>query len=320
MPTRRTALTLTMSGILGGALAACGAPAPVRELRYRGVPGTVTPAELADDLGFLDGVRLRWAGDSAGGTTDLQSAVAGDLDIATARNDAIVRQRAAGAPITAVIGGYGTDKDTYTGFYVLRTGPIRTARDLIGKRIGVATRDGDAAAITRTYLTRAGLTPAEIARTEFRAVAPDDTEQWLRAGRIDIAALPGTQPAPARLRVLFTDFALLGPYTIGSLILRSDLIERDPALARAFTTGVARAIDWARVQPREAVLDRFTTIRARRARTADGGRIPPWRGYGLAGRGGALADTDFSAWITGGLTAPDVYTNEFNGVAMGEAG
>ena len=48
-----------------------------------------------------------------------------------------------------MIGYYGSDKDSYNGFYVLEDSPIRTARDLIGKKIGVNTLGAHAEAVTR---------------------------------------------------------------------------------------------------------------------------------------------------------------------------
>src|SRR3954471_24204327 len=197
--TRRNAL----AGLLGGAfltatgLSACGSSgasasgSQVKELRYQGSVGTVTLPELAADLGYLGDVTLKWIGNTISGPQDIQAATTGDVDFGGAFNGAIVKLAASKAPIKAVIAYYGADKDTFNGFYVLDGSPIRTARDLIGKKIGVNTLGAHAEAITKTYLARNGLSDEEIKQVELVVVPPVNTEQSLRQGQIDVASLSG---------------------------------------------------------------------------------------------------------------------------------
>ncbi|SNS45656.1 ABC transporter substrate-binding protein [Actinoplanes regularis] len=340
MTTRRSALALFGAAVLTAAgLSACGdgdaaaSGKQATELRYQGSVGTVTPAELAEDLGYLGDVKLKWIGNTISGPQDIQAATTGDIDFGGAFNGAIVKLSANRAPITAVVGYYGVDKDSYIGYFVLDGSPIKTARDLIGKKIGVNTLGAHSEAITKTYLTRAGLTPDEIAQVELVVVPPVNTEQSLRQKQIDVAALSGTLRDKALdhggIHPLYTDFELLGPFTAGSYVLRDDFIKKNPDTVKTFVTGVGKALDWSRSTPREQVIERFREILKKRARNEDDSQLQYWKSYGVNGKGGVIAEKEFSTWIewlngTGELKgkdvkATDLFTNQYNAAAGGAA-
>jgi len=108
----------------------------VLSLRYEGSPGNVALAELADDLGYLAPVKLDYVGDNmTGGPHSIQAVLTGDLDIGGSFNGAIVKLVAARAPITSVIAAYGTDEQSFQGFYALEGSMIRGPRDFIGKKV-----------------------------------------------------------------------------------------------------------------------------------------------------------------------------------------
>jgi ABC-type nitrate/sulfonate/bicarbonate transport system substrate-binding protein len=318
------AATVLLSGC-GKASDASGA-AETRVLRYQGSVGAVTLPELAEDLGYLGDVKLTWIGNTISGPQDIQAATTGDTDFGGAFNGAIVKLVAAKAPVKAVVGYYGSNEITNMGFYVLDGSPIKTARDLIGKKIGVNTLGAHAEAVIKTYLTRNGLTDAEARQVELIVVPPVNTEQSLRQGQIDVAALSQLFRDKALdrggIHPLFTDFGLLGTFTAGSYVLRNDFIKKNPGTVRTFVTGVGKAIEWSRSQPRDVVIARLTDILHRRGRNEDDSALKFWKSYGVAGKGGVIADTDFSTWVdwlnrAGELngkqvTAKDVYTNEFN--------
>jgi hypothetical protein len=95
------------------------------ELRYQGWGGRVTFPELAEDLGYLAPIRLKWVGNTYSGPQDIQAAVTGDTDFGGAFNAAIEKLVAAGASIKAVIGNSGCDKDSWPGLYVLSGSSIK---------------------------------------------------------------------------------------------------------------------------------------------------------------------------------------------------
>jgi ABC-type nitrate/sulfonate/bicarbonate transport system substrate-binding protein len=338
--TRRNAL----AGLLGGALltatglSACGdngasaAGKQVKELRYQGNVGAVTLPELADDLGYLGDVKLKWIGNTISGPQDIQAATTGDVDFGGAFNGAIVKLAANGAPITAVIGYYGVDKDTYTGYYVLDGSPVKTARDLIGKKIGVNTLGAHHEAVIKTYLARNNLTDAEIKQVELIVVPPVNTEQSVRQKQIEAGALGGTLRDKAvergGIHPLFTDFDLLGKFTAGSYIFRDDFLKKNPDTVKTFVSGVGKAIEWARATPRDQVIARFQEIVKKRGRSEDTSALQYFKSFGVAGKAGEIAESEFQTWIDWldragelkkNVKATDVFTNRYNAGAGGAA-
>ncbi len=110
------------------------------ELRYQGWASKVLYPELAEDLGYLAPIKLKWVGNTISGPQDIQAAVTGDVDYGGAFNGSIVKLVAAHAPVKAVISYVGTDKETNGGLFVLQDSAIKGPRDLIGKKIGVQIR------------------------------------------------------------------------------------------------------------------------------------------------------------------------------------
>jgi ABC-type nitrate/sulfonate/bicarbonate transport system substrate-binding protein len=332
MRIRRLPLAVVALLIAVTAMPGCGSASgaadgtQVKELRYQGWVGQVLLPELAEDLGYLGDVKLKWIGNTISGPQDIQAATTGDTDFGGAFNGAIVKLAAAKAPVKAVIGYYGANAQTFNGFYVLDGSPIKTARDLIGKKIGMNTLGAHAEAVTKTYLARSGLTDAEIKQVQLVVVPPVNTEQSLRQGQIDVASLSQTLRDKAvergGIHPLYTDFELLGSFTAGSYVVRNDFIRKNPETVRAFVTGTAKAIEWTKAQPREVVIARFEEILRKRGRNEDNSQLKFWKSSGVAGKGGVIADKEFSTWADwlgreGELkgkqvTASDIYTNEFN--------
>src|SRR6478735_4273308 len=116
-----------------------GAQAELTKLRYMAAPGIVSPVELAEDLGYLAPLKLDYVSTTTSGPQSIQAVVTGDVDIGSAFNGAILKLIAAGAPIRAVVGSYGVDSEIWGGYYVKDDSPIKTARDLNGKKVAVNT-------------------------------------------------------------------------------------------------------------------------------------------------------------------------------------
>jgi len=326
---RKTLINLTVAALAIGALAGCGGKADaaqVTTLRYQGNVGAVTLPELAADLGYLGNVKLKWIGNSISGPQDIQAATTGDTDFGGAFNGAIIKLAAAKAPIKAVISYYGVDAKTYTGFYVLKDSPIKTAKDLIGRKIGVNTLGAHSEAVIKTYLSKAGLTDAEIKKVELTVVPPVSTEQSLRQKQIDVGALGGALRDKALdrggIRPLFSDYQLFGKFSAGSYVFRKDFIAKNPKTVRTFVAGIAKTIEWTKHTPRKQVIARLSAIIAKRHRNEDDTQTRYWQSYGIAGKGGVIAEREFTNWVdwlqrAGELKgkqvdAKEIYTNEFN--------
>jgi ABC-type nitrate/sulfonate/bicarbonate transport system substrate-binding protein len=330
--TRRNFLSLTLLGLASTAVAcgtASGGAAATKTLRYQGSAGQVTLPELAEDLGFLGDVKLEWVGNTTSGPQDIQSASTGQTDFGGAFNGAVVKLAAAGAPIKAVISYYGSDQYSYNGYYVLADSPIRSARDLIGKKIGVNTLGAHYEAVLDIYLQRNGLTADEIAQVEPVVVPPVNTEQSLRQKQIDVAVLGSILRDKAvhtgGIRPLFTDVSLLGPFSAGTYVLTKSFIQRNPETVRTFVTAVAKAIEWSKTTPAEQVVARMTAIVKKRGRNESPDALQYWKSYGVVDTGGRITDHELSIWADwltqhgdlkpGQVKVADIYTNEFNDLA-----
>lgn len=298
----------------------------VQVLRYQGYTGAVSFPELAEDLGYLAPIKLQYVGNVLGGPPDIQTVVTHDVDFGAAFTGAIIKLRAAGLPIKSVITSYGTDNATYFGHFVTEDSPIKTARDLIGKKIGVNTLGAHSDFIIREYLARNGLMPQEIEQVELVVIPPVNAEQALRNHQLDAVALNGVLKDLAiqrgGLRSLFTDLELFGPFNAGSYVFTEDFIAQNPDTVAKFVEATAKAIEWARDTPKEEVIARYKKIIASRGRNENDQAINFWKSPGVASKGGLILPSDFQIWLDwlvkngqlkpGQLTLTDLYDNRFN--------
>ena len=330
--TRRNFLGLSLLGLTAatvGCSTASGAGAETKTLRYQGWAGDVTLPELAAELGYLGDVKLEWVGNTISGPQDIQSAATGQVDFGGAFNGAVVKLKAAGAPIKSVIGYYGSDENAYSGFYVLDDSPVRTARDLLGKKVGMNTLGAHHEAMLGIYLKRAGLSQDEIKKVEPIVVPPVNIEQSVRQKQIEVGVLGGILRDKALekggVRKLFSDFDLLGPFTAGTYVFTEKFLRDNPNTVRTFVSGVARAIEWSRTTPRDQVVARKVEILTRRGRNEDPAALKYWKSTGVAEKGGKILDEELSIWVDwlaerGEITKDqvklsDLYTNEYNELA-----
>jgi ABC-type nitrate/sulfonate/bicarbonate transport system substrate-binding protein len=296
------------------------------ELRYQGNNGTVTPAELAEDLGYLAPIRLSFVGSTVSGPASVQAVVTGDTDFGGAFNGAVIKLVAAKAPIVAVAGYYGVDDKRWSGFYVLNDSPIANAHDLVGKKISMNTLGAHSEFMVKEFLFRAGLTSDDARQVTLVVIPPVNGEQVLRQKQVDVAVLGDIYRDRAiehgGVRSVISDYEMFGQFTAGSYVMKTSFIADHPNTARKFVEAVARAIEWARETPREQVIARFLEIIAKRGRNEDAAAIKYWRSYGVAGRGGLMTDKEYQVWIDwmvkdgelkpGQLVPRQLYTNELN--------
>jgi ABC-type nitrate/sulfonate/bicarbonate transport system substrate-binding protein len=301
-------------------------PLEKTEIRYQGWAGQVTFPELADDLGYLAPLKLRWVGNTISGPQDIQTVVTDDTDIGGAFYGAIIKLIVAKAAIRAVVGYYGSDDNTYNGYYIKEDSPTGTARDLIGKKVAVNTLGAHLEFVLREYLARNGVSAAEAKQVTLVAVPPVTGEQALRQGSVDVTTLNGILRDKALerggVRKLFADTDLFGNFTGGAYVLREKFVRDNPNTSRKLIEGISRAIAWAQTTPPEEVRARFERIIVERKRNEDASPIKYWKSTGVATKGGVIGDGEIQVWIDwlvkdgllkpNQLKASDTYTNEFN--------
>ena len=303
------------------------------KLRYQIMAGQVQPAELGESLGYLAPLELSNVGSTISGPQNVQAVVTNDADFGGAFNGAVINLIAGKAPIRAFVGYYGVDDLRLTSFFTLSGSPIQSARDLIGKKIAVNTLGAHSEFMIKEYMSRAGLSAEDVRQVTLIVMPPVNTELALRQGQIDVAALYDIFRDRALerggLQTLFTDYDLFGTFTAGSYVLRNDFVRDNEKTTRHFITGVARAIEWARTTAREEVVARFEKIMTERGANEDPSVLRYWKSFGVAGKGGVIADREFQIWLDwmvkdgslkpGQLSRADLYDNAFNPFAS-EAG
>jgi ABC-type nitrate/sulfonate/bicarbonate transport system substrate-binding protein len=193
----RSSLAVGAAGMLsgcGGATAAARSPTTAggaTVVRYQGWPNTVLNVELAENLGYLDGVDLQWVGSTSSGPQDIQSVATGAADIGYAFTGAVIKLVEAGAAVTAVSNYYGSDTQTFHGLYVGEASDIRDPRDLIGRSVAMNTLGAHAEAFVSTWLRQAGLSEEEIAEVTYVALPPNNIGQAIGRGFVDAGDLSG---------------------------------------------------------------------------------------------------------------------------------
>ena len=247
--------------------------------------------EVAEDLGYLGDVKLEWVSNTTSGPQSIQSVATDQTDIGGAFTGAVIKLIEAGAPVQAVINYYGEDKETFTGYYVEEGSPIKTARDLIGKKIAVNTLGAHHEAVITTHLKNSGLTPEEIKQVQLVVVPPNETEVALRKKQVDVGTLGGVLQdralAEGGIRALFTDVGVIGgPFDAGQYVLRKDFLAKNPETSR---TAGHRGRQGHRVGAHHPAGAGHRQVRgnhrqARPQREHGGAEVLEERGRGLAGR------------------------------------
>ena len=294
-------------------------------LRYQGYPTLVGVTELAAELGFLAPIKLEYTGSTISGPQNIQAVASGDVDFGGAFNGAVVKLIASKVPVRALIAYYGTDAESNSGFYVLPDSPIKSGKDLIGKKVAVNTLGAHSEFMLREYLARQGLTSEQAKQVQMVVLPPGSAEQALRDGQVDVSAMQTLlyEKALPRgpLRLLFSDHQLFGDFNAGSYVMRNDFIEKNPNTVRHFVRASARAIEWARSHPREEVIARLEKTLKRRGSHEDLTQLKYWRSTTVATKNGVMRPQDFQLWIdwlvkdgqlaAGQVTPEQIYTNAY---------
>lgn len=325
-------LATTVLAALGlSASALAQEPLELTDIRYQGSVGTVVWIELAEHLGYLAPLKAKWVGNTISGPQDVQAVVSNDIDIGGAFNGALVKLIVKKAPVKAVLGYYGVDDNTWTSYYVKNDSPIKTARDLLGKKVAMNTLGAHHDFIVREYLERNKVTDEEAKQVTFVITPPVTGEQALRQNQVEVTTLGGILRDKALerggIRPLFTDRDLFGNFTAGSYVLRTKFIEQNPKASKHLVSAIARAIEWARVTPAAQVRSTFEGIIKARGRAESADAIQYWKSTGVPSTGGVVLDKDLQVWIdwlvkeqivkAGQIKPTDLYTNAFNPYANG---
>jgi ABC-type nitrate/sulfonate/bicarbonate transport system substrate-binding protein len=296
------------------------------QIRYQFFPGYIAPIEVADKLGYLGKLELKSVGEVTGGPESIQAVATGQSDVGGAFPSAVINLIAAGGKVKAVIGQFGADSQAYSGLYVPEGSSIHTAKDLIGKKIGVNTLGANSEAVMHLWLKKQGLSPEEIKQVELVVIPPVNMEEALDQGQLDGAVMGGAVREKAErdggVRRIFKDVEFLGSYDNTTTVLSDSFIEDHPVATKEFVSGLAKAVLWMQTQPAAKVVKLGEEIAEERGRSEDIETIKYWKSLGVPGKGGVILPREFPMWIKyleeegelepGQVKVGETYTNEFN--------
>ena len=192
-----------------------------------------------------DGIAVQWVF-SAGSNRALEYLNSNSIDIGSSAGLAALLAKANGNPITAP---YIFSRPEWTALVVTRDSPIRTLKDLKGKKIA-ATKGTDPYLFMLRALQTVGLKRSDIAHV---ALQHADGRAALEQGRVD--AWAGLDPimAAAELdsgaRLLYRNVAF---NTYGFLNVRDDFLANQPDAVRTVIRAYERARGWILANTTEA--------------------------------------------------------------------
>lgn len=267
--------------------------------RYLASHGSVSPHELAEALGYYDGlgVKLENIGYAGGGPESLFALAAGSVDVGSAATPAVLNSIAGGNDFVPAYPSNGIDATVNSTFYVLEGSPVQSIKDLEGTTIAVNTLGAHLDYTVREALRREDLSQNA---ANLVVVPGPQLEQTLRSGQVNVAAFgywqttfEGVAKENGGLRPIFTDVDVLGEIAGGFVTLRRDFVAAHPEAARHFVEQAARAADWSRENPDEArkVLARILEERGENPEIAQ-----YWRGFGVR-PGAVTTENDLAFWI-----------------------
>lgn len=296
-------------------------------LKYNGDPGLVSPAELAEDLGYFKKVSLDYQGVAKGGPESIQFVATKQLDFGSAFSGAIIKSIEKNVKIKSVITSYGSSQENYVGFFAKKDSNIKTAKDLINKKIAVNIRGAHYEMLLKQYFKSEGLTDKEIETIEFVTLPIVNSEQAVINGQVDLATLNNVFRDKAlengQTELVFSDLdAVGGSYNAGGYFFREEFIKSNKAEVIDFTQGVAKAYKWMAETDNQTVISRMETIMKKRKRDEPIENLQYWKDSGVVTNGGKMEAEDYTRWLQPlvdqkELKSTDVdvekyYTNDFN--------
>ncbi|MFZ2949317.1 MAG: ABC transporter substrate-binding protein [Desulfuromonadaceae bacterium] len=226
--------------------------------------------EIADELGFFKekGVRIEWIGQLPPGANSHVALASGAFDVTSGSHaDSVIKVRSKGGKIKVILSSAdAVKKYPHMAWFVLENSPIRTPKDLIGKKHAGLVGNGENIDISgctgygvAEYLRQSGIDIRK-AKIEGVTLPAAQMEQALKQKLVDVATFH--PPAKGKMentpgyRRLFDDYQVISPIT-GKGATRittasEKWLQRDPEGVRGYSAAMALAADWANAHEEEA--------------------------------------------------------------------
>ncbi|TWH47555.1 ABC transporter substrate-binding protein [Sporomusa sp. KB1] len=271
---------------------------------------------VGEELGFFaeQDIKIEYAG-VVPSTQLVASVVGGKLDVGGAHINRTIAGISAGAKVKAVAAGTETSQAIpHMVGVTTKNSPIKTAQDMVGKKIGIPLIGGCNEYTPYAYMKKNGVDDPK-SKVQIIVIPEVQLDQALRQGEIDLAMLHKTSDFikdRGEFTVLFSDYDVWG--TIGGntpAYFSEKFIKEKPDVVKRFVAAVAKTNNWCNENPQKAI-----EITAKRA-NVDPKTVKP----GYYAKDGIILDETVTVWIDlltdfneikPGIKPEQVYTNEFN--------
>lgn len=288
-----------------------------------GSPENTNIAEIANELGYFEGIKVEVIEVSASPTDVLAAVSSGQIDAAHLQYAATVRAIGKGAKVKSIGTAHGAASTVNYHAFVMADNSIKSAEDLKGKKIGGMVIPGTTSYFGFVeYLKKAGLSINDVEIVNIRV---GQEEQVLRSRQVDVVGIwddfrIGALKDSRDVRVLFSVYDVLpkGLHHCG-VIVSDKFIKERPYAARKFMEGFAKAADWSRENP-NASIDLQAKIAKKKG--GDPQLVLKYKNPEDIRSHALIEPIDSQYFIEkyvesgelkeGQLKASDIYTNEFN--------
>jgi ABC-type nitrate/sulfonate/bicarbonate transport system substrate-binding protein len=292
-------------------------------------------AIFAEKQGFFDevGIDVEYIGALPQGVSLAQAVQTGLVDVfGSGHTTNIALARQAGVKLKIVNAGTLDSPDftqTHMTWFVREDSDIKTAADIKGKTLALASLGGCEELWTIVFLQQNGLTRQDIEIVVINR--PIAVEQAIRQGQVDIGILHGPNNRIAYeaggLRILTKSYEIAagaGDGTLSAVGVRAfteEFIAEHPAVVKAYLAAENRAQAWANANYEQALADAAEFLEVDYSLIAgypyttsqwvEGEKIAFWVK--------TAEDNKFTGFETpGAVKAEDLYTNDYNPFFLGE--
>jgi NitT/TauT family transport system substrate-binding protein len=227
----------------------------------------VAPIYLGKQKGFFSSRRIDLSLETGqGGAAIVPGVVSGKLQFGFSNVTSLLLAQSNGLPLKVVSNGVastGVDGKDYGAIVVKAGSPIRTAADLVGRKVAVNTLKNIAETAVRASVRKAGADPAKV---NFVELAFPDMPAALTAGRVD--AVFEVEPFVTASvsqggRQVASSYVDTAPnLTVALYFTSQQEVARNPDLVNRFTAAMKESLAYTSSHPDEArqVLSTYTKI------------------------------------------------------------
>jgi NitT/TauT family transport system substrate-binding protein len=263
MPIDRPAITRStfVAGVAASALSVAG---PASAQSFAQIRVVTAPSAfgmlplLAQDKGYFTRAGLDVAVTIGPGASSLPAVAGGEYEIGNSNVGVLAAASLRGFPITIIAeGGQYNSKTPQTALCVAVNSPIQTAKDLVGKKIGVNGLKQLAPAAISLWMEKSGVDPASVAKVEYIEVPLSLMPSLLEQGRVDAVEPfePQLSEARAKMRVLTYPLNNVGSiFSTLCYMAKTEWVANNREAVRRFRSALEQTAVWANANPQPAGL------------------------------------------------------------------